>query len=178
MAGSSGTNQFELVELGELSLSDWAHLVRGDPAPFGPVHEAIEFRAKDHHVGLRDQDGRLVAACGVTVVTVEVEGHEPFQVAGVGALIVRKEMRGQGLAAIVMPRTTPLVDRLGPDRAMLFSETPLMKVYMRFGYRPITSPVWVDQQSGPLQMPLNALWRPIIPTTWPDGTVRVHGLPF
>lgn len=168
----------ELVEFGALSLAEWARLVGSETMPFGAATAGLEFRAKDRHVGIRDGAGRLLAAAGATVATVEVAGHEPFEVVGLGALIVRRDMRGRGLSAPIMDRVTQLVESLGPDRAMLLCEPHLLSLYRTRGYAEIPDPVSVDQVAGRVMLPMSAMWRPIRPTHWPAGPVRIHGLPF
>lgn len=172
------TRPMQFTELGPLSLQEWVGLVGRDRAVFGPSTVGLVYRPKDHHVGVRDADGALVAAIGATIATVEVDGHEPFEVVGVGGLIVRKSDRGKGLSTELMDRLTALVNRLGPDRAMNFCERSMIPVYARRGYRAIEAPVCVDQPDGPILMPTPAMWRPIRPSEWPAGAVRVHGCPF
>ncbi len=175
---SPPTDKLEFLELGRLSLRDWARLVGAEPSPFGETTAGLEFRPKDHHVAVRDTHGQLIAAAGATVATVAVDGHDPFEVVGYGALIVRADARGRQLSGPLMDRLRTLADRLGPDRAMLFCEPHLVRLYARRGYREIAAPVWVDQPSGSLRMPLRAMWRPLRPVGWPRGVVRVDGLPF
>ena len=93
-------------------------------------------------------------------------------------LIVCEKMRGRGLSGPLMDRLKALVERLGPDRAMLFCEPRLMPLYARRGYEPITAPVWADQRRGLIEMPLPAMWRAVRPASWPAGVVRLRGLPF
>ena len=43
----------------------------------------------------------------------------------------------------------------------------------------ITAPVTVEQPGGPIELLEHAMWRPLRQgATWPDGPVRVRGLPF
>jgi GNAT superfamily N-acetyltransferase len=172
----------QLVEFGRLSIRDWAQLIGRDRTPFGSVLDALDFRPKDHHIGVRGADGRLVAAIGWSIVTVEVEGHGEFEVIGTGALYVRPELRGQHLAARVMDRVAQVTDLLEPQRMMLFCEPHMEDVYRRLHQcMRITDPVWVDQAAGAELVPLRAMWRRSPRTSavqWPAGTVKVHGLPF
>lgn len=172
------SEKLEFVELGRLSFGEWARLTGGERSPFGEITAALEFRPKDHHVAVRDEHGRLIAAAGATVATVSVDGGEPFEVVGYGALIIRADARGRHLSGPLMDRIKTLAQRLGPDRAMLFCEPHLVRLYARRDYREIVAPVWVDQPSGPLRMPLRTMWRPLRPVDWPPGVVRLDGLPF
>jgi GNAT superfamily N-acetyltransferase len=168
----------ELVEFAELPFADWAGLTRYDSAPFGPASARLEYRPKDQHVGVRDDDGRLVAVVGATVAQVTVDGAEPFEVVGIGGLIVHKDFRGLGLAKRVMDRLREITAESGPALAMIFSEPHVLPLHIRRGYTPLSEPVWVDQPAGPIVMPMQAAWRPFRPTIWPAGAVRLHGLPF
>jgi hypothetical protein len=87
-------------------------------------------------------------------------------------------MRGRGLSGPLMDRLRELAERLGPDRAMLFCEPKLVPLYQSRGYAELSAPVWVDQPSGPVRLPMSAMWRPLRPASWPSGSVRLHGLPF
>lgn len=169
----------QIVELGRLSLRDWAQVVAGEPAPFGEISAGLEFRPKDHHIGVRDDSGALVAAVGWTVVTLEIEGHGPFEVIGVGALIVRRDLRNSGLASPIMDLIVGRSAEMGLEYRMLFCEPRLEALYRRRGYELITDPVWVHQRSGLVRSPLLAMWRSVRSgSAWPAGTVRVQGLPF
>ena len=171
--------QPQIVEFGRLSMRDWAQLVQGEPEPFGATCAGFEFQAKQRHVGARDADGALLAACGWSRVEVEVDGHGRFEAIGMGALIVRRDHRGSGLATPVMTRVRELVDQTGVARGMLLCEPHLEPLYLGRGYRPIEEPVWVAQPSGSVRWPLRAMWRPIQPSAdWPAGVVRILGAPF
>lgn len=171
--------QMQVVEFGRFSMRDWGQLVGGEHHPFGPACAGFEFRPKDHHVGIRDRDGALVAACGWSLVDVEVDGHGRFEVIGVGALIVRHDCRGRGLATPIMARIRARIEATGVARHLLLCEPHLEQLYARRDYRPIEEPVWVQQPSGPVLWPLRAMWRPRDSVTqWPAGVVRIQGLPF
>lgn len=171
--------QLQIVELERLSMRDWVQLVAHEREPFGAICADFEFRPKDHHVGIRDADGRLVAAGGWLLVEVVVEGHGRFEVVGVGALIVRRDHRGSGLATPIIERMRERIAETGVSRRLLLCEPRLEPLYTRWGYRPITDPVWVDQPAGPIRWPLRTMWRPVTPAAqWPAGVVRIQGLPF
>ncbi len=169
----------ELVEFGELSLREWIALTGREREPFGPAGAGLVWRAKDRHVGLRGDDGRLEAVAGATVAHVDVEGGNGFEVVGVGGLIIRKELRGRGLLERLMDGLKPLVEAMGPDRAMIFCNVSLVAIYARRGYLELPSPVWVDQPDGRVRMPMPAMWRALhAAPTWPKGRIDVQGLPF
>jgi len=171
--------QMQIVELGRLSMRDWAQLVQGEREPFGETCADFEFRPKDRHVGIRDSEGMLVAAGGWSLVDVEVDGHGRFEVIGVGALIVRQDLRGSGLAQPIMDRMRELMAETGVERRLLLCEPHLEPLYARRGYRRIDDSVWVDQPTGSVRWPLRTMWRPVQPSAdWPAGVLRIQGLPF
>jgi hypothetical protein len=57
-----------LVELEHVTDEDWRQLIAGEPQPWGGVGEALRWRAKTHHVGLRDDAGDLVALAGLVLL--------------------------------------------------------------------------------------------------------------
>jgi len=171
-------DDLELVELGALSRRDWLELTERDPAAFGAATAGLIYRDKKCHLGLRSRHGRLVAVVGWAVIAVEVDGHEPFEVVGMGSLIVRRDRRGHGLSGALSAAARTRAALLGPDRAMLFCEPRLVDLHRRRGYSLIEAPVRVEQPGTRIEMPIPAMWRPIRPSTWPAGRVDVLGLPF
>jgi predicted GNAT family N-acyltransferase len=169
----------DVVELGPLSVADWIGLVGREPAPFGARSAGLTWRGKDRHVGIRDPEGRLAAVGGAARVTVAVLDGEPFDVVGLGGLIIRRDVRGLGLMPVLMDALARIADGMGPDRAMIFCDEPLTELYGRRGYVAIDDEVYVDQPDGRVAMPMTAMWRPLRPgPPWPPGRVDVRGLPF
>src|SRR3954464_10214174 len=106
----------EVVELGGMTPDGRAQLAAGEAPPFG-VND-LEWREADRYVALRD-DGRLIAAAGLVVATVEAAGSA-FDVVGVGGVIVARPRRGQGFMRRVMEAAMACAEQLGPAFAMLF----------------------------------------------------------
>ena len=174
----TGDVDVELVHIGALPRRVWLDLTERDTAAFGATTAGLIYRDKDQHLALRLPNGRFAAAIGLTVVTVEVVGHEPFEVVGVGSLIVRREHRGSGLGRRLSAAAREVMVDIGPDRAMLFCEPGAIALNRRRGYTHLEVPVLVDQPGERIVMPIPAMWRPIRPCAWPAGPVDVHGLPF
>jgi predicted N-acetyltransferase YhbS len=169
----------ELVELTVLGDADWAQLRDGEQEPFGAIGEALHWSAKDHYMALRGDDGRLLAAAGVAVFEVEVEGTGAFEVVGLGGVIVTHTMRGRGLFSRVVGPALAKAAQLGPERMMLFCRPELVARYARLGFRVIDAPVWADQPGGHIEMPHEAMWLALREgAEWPAGRVDVRGLPF
>lgn len=169
----------ELVELGALSLQDWVSLTGREPEPFGSVTASLTWRVRDRHVGLRDDDGALVAAIGATLATIEAAGGERFEVVGIGSLIVRRDLRGMHVMTPLADALRRLAQTMGPERAMIFCREELIPLYRHRGYERIEAPVWADQPAERIQMPLPAMWSQLHPGPGlPPGRLDVVGLPF
>jgi predicted GNAT family N-acyltransferase len=168
-----------LVELDTLSEPYWEELVAGEHEPFGGTGEKLVWRDKTRIVGVRDDDGQLVAAAGVVLAEVKVGQESPFEVAGLGGLIVTRSARGRGLARLLCRRLLEIAGELKAQRAMLFCLPRLMPLYGKFGFVQIDEPVWADQPGGRIEMPLPAMWNALSSdASWPSGRVELLGEPF
>jgi predicted N-acetyltransferase YhbS len=165
----------ELVELPGMTPEGRAELAAGEAHPFG-IND-LQWRESDRYLALRD-DGKLVAAAGLVVATVEAAGIS-FDVVGVGGVIVARPHRGKGLMRRVMDAAIARAEQLGPAFAMLFCSAANSRRYARFGFRVIAAPVTADQSGRTVTMGEVSMWRPLhAGATWPDGPIRVRGLPF
>ncbi len=168
-----------LVELDRLSEPCWEELVAGEHEPFGGIGENLLWREKTRNIGVREEDGRLVAAAGVVLAEVKIEQEPPFEVAGLGGLIVTRSARGRGLARMLCQSLIELANELEVRRAMLFCLQKLMPFYLEFGFVAIDAPVWADQPGGRIEMPLKAMWKALDgEADWPSGRVELQGEPF
>lgn len=168
-----------LVELDRLSEPYWEELIAGEHEPFGSIGEKLVWRDKARNIGVREDDGRLVAAAGAVLADVKVGQEPPFQVAGLGGLIVTRSARGRGLARLLSVRLLEIAGELEVRRAMIFCLPKLMSLYCKFGFVPIDAPVWADQPGGRIEMPLSAMWHALgRDASWPSGSVELLGEPF
>jgi GNAT superfamily N-acetyltransferase len=169
----------QLVELDSLAEPYWEELVAGEHQPWGSVGEELAWRDKSRNIGVRDDDGRLLAAGGVVVAEVQVGQGPPFEVAGLGGLIVTRSARGRGLARLLARHLLVVAGEFGTQRAMLFCRPQLMALYGTLGFTPIEAPVWADQPGGRIEMPLPAMWKTLGgDARWPVGRVELLGEPF
>jgi predicted N-acetyltransferase YhbS len=169
----------ETVEFGPLTEELREELEGDERDPWDAARvPPMEWRAKDQHVGLRDEGGRLVANAGLLVVEVDVAG-ERFAVVGLGGVIVNRDHRGEGLSLRVVEAALAKAVSLGPELALLFCHEDRMDLYRRFGFDEVRSRVLVDGRRGQVEMPMQTMWRALRPgATWPQGAVVVHGRPF
>jgi predicted N-acetyltransferase YhbS len=168
-----------LVELDRLSEPYWEELVAGEHEPFGGIGENLVWRDKTRNIGVREDDGRLVAAAGMVLAEVRIGQELPFEVAGLGGLIVTHSARGRGLARMLCQSLIELADELEVRRAMLFCLPKLMPLYREVGFVAINAPVWADQPGGRIEMPMSAMWKALDrQADWPAGRVELLGEPF
>jgi predicted GNAT family N-acyltransferase len=162
-----------IEHIGPLPREAWDTLIADEPDPFGMGDDPTEWRRKDHFTVLYDGD-RPVAATGLLVARTN---HGA--VVGVGGVIVNRDYRDQGHLRPVFDAALERAATLGPDTAMLFCAEWNVSLYAHFGFLEITAPVIVDQPGGAIEMADHSMWRPLREgATWPEGPVRLRGLPF
>lgn len=169
----------EVIEFGRLSESQRDELEGDEEDPFEAGDSSLRWREKERHVGLRDHDGRLVAAAGVVTAELETEAGDRVPVAGIGGVIVAAPFRGQGLGARIIAEVVELAGRSEGSIAMLFCHPDRAGLYARHGFVEISAPVFAEQPDGMAEMPPVAMWRPLrAGATLPSGRLSVRGLPF
>ena len=138
----------------------------------------LEWRAKDRHVALRDDDGRLLASAGLLVAEVQA-GARRFAVVGLGGVIVNAAHRGRGLSLPVIEAALARAATLGPEFVLLFCHDDRVDLYRRFGFDEVTDEVRVRHGDREVRMPMRTMWRALRPgASWPPGPVRLDGPPF
>jgi predicted N-acetyltransferase YhbS len=167
-----------VVELERVTDEDWQQVIAGEPEPWGGVGEALRWRAKTHNLGLRDDAGKLVALAGLVLAEVRV-ADASLQVVGIGGVIVTRAARGRGLARVLIERVFQIASELGAERAMLFCLPANVGLYAKFGFQLIQEPVFAQQPSAMIEMPLCAMWKPLTSAAdWPEGRVELPDEPF
>ena len=124
----------EVVEYGPLTDAQRAALEGGEEHPFGTEGIELYWRPKERHVMLRDDAGRLLASTGLLVVEVSAGEAEPFEVVGLGGVIVAPGHRGEGLARVVVEAALERAATIGPDLAMLFCRDGVAGLYRKLGF--------------------------------------------
>jgi predicted N-acetyltransferase YhbS len=168
----------EIVEFGRLTQAQRADLEGDKDDPFDAAGSTLTYQAKERHVGIQDDRGRLVASTGMLVVEVEVHAQR-FSVVGFGGVIVSAHHRGRGLARQVVGAALTTARTRGPGFALLFCHGDRAGLYRKLGFAEIISEVVVKQPDGYAAMPERTMWHALQPdVTWPDGDLIVHDLPF
>ena len=169
----------ELIEFGRLSEAQYAELVGDEDDPWDAEGSTLQWRPKDHHVGVRDHDGRLLAAAGLVVADVRFGEASPIAVVGIGGVIVAAAYRGRGLGRQVISEVVRRADDLGPAMAMLFCRPDRAGLYRRHGFAVIPSQVIAEQEHGLVEMPPVTMWRPLNDDARLEaGVVALLGRPF
>ncbi|HWH10851.1 MAG TPA: GNAT family N-acetyltransferase [Solirubrobacteraceae bacterium] len=168
----------DVIDFGGLTDSQRADLEGDEPDPFDAAGSTLRYRPKDRHVGIRGDDGRLVASAGLVVAEVEVAGQR-FPVVGLGGVIVNAGHRGRGLARQIVGAAMARARGMGPAFVVLFCHADRLGLYERLGFTELGSPVSVQQAGGIEKMPQRTMVQALRPgSSWPDGPVAIHSLPF
>ncbi|MGW1378420.1 GNAT family N-acetyltransferase [Streptomyces sp. NPDC002446] len=145
--------------------------------PFGVAGAGLTWRRKDEHFGIR-RDGRLVAHAGLVLLPVSAGGEETSAV-GLGGVAVAADLRGHGLARLVVTAAVAHARTMGPRHALLFCRPPLVALYQRLGWHTLPGEVEVEQPEGPAIMPLRTMWTPLHDgAEQPAGPLRLLSLPM
>ena len=167
------------IELENVGATEWNAVIAGETDSWGNDAANMSWASKRRHVGVVGEDGTPLALAGATHARIKAGGRSPFEVVGIGGVIVTHSMRGQGLARAVVEAIMDLAREMGPELAMLFCRTDLTALYARFGFTTIEAPVSAEQPGGRVQMPPEAMWAPLAAgAIWPAGEVEVLGEPF
>ncbi|MFK0238583.1 GNAT family N-acetyltransferase [Streptomyces vinaceus] len=165
------------VRLTRYTKTEQAEILGQGADPFGVADAGLTWLPKEEHFGVR-LEGRLVAHTGLLRVPVSVGGAEA-EVVGVGGVAVAADVRGRGLARLVMSAALGHARTMGPRHGLLFCRPPLVPLYRRLGWRVLEQDVRVEQREGPVIMPLRTMWTPLHDgAEWPAGEVRLLSYPM
>lgn len=168
----------EFVEFGRLTPEYRAELEGDEEDPFDSAGSPIVYRAKERHVALKGDDGRLVASTGIVHADAEVDGTR-FPVIGIGGVIVAERHRGNGLARRMVGAGLEMASAEPGDFALLFCHENRAGLYRKLGFARVEDEVVVGQPDGVAVMSMWTMWHPLRPgAQWPPGPVRIHGLPW
>ena len=149
-----------IEHVGPITQAQYDEIEAGEHDPFGMDDEDIEWIGKTHQTLLR-RDGRGPDRQGRAGAGRHRGRPRGFPVAGVGGVIVTHTERGKGHLRPLLEAALERAVELGAERAMLFCAERNVALYERFGFAVIEAPVIAQQPSGPLVMPMPAMWRPL-----------------
>lgn len=169
-----------VIRLPHYTLAERDEITGGGADPFGVASAGLTWRDKDAHFGIRRQ-GRLVAHAGWVRVPLSA-GSERWHAAGLGGVAVAPDLRGQGLARLVVTAAMEHARDVGDlAHGLLFCLPRLTTLYGRMGWQVLDDGVRVEQPDAddPVPMPLRAMWTPLTEgAKWPTGEARLHSLPM
>ncbi|PBC70174.1 acetyltransferase (GNAT) family protein [Streptomyces sp. TLI_235] len=166
------------VRLSQYTKADQSEILGAGDDPFGVAHTGLTWLPKDEHFGIRQGD-RLVAHTGLLRLPVTI-GEAETEVVGVGGVAVAPDVRGRGLARLVVTAAVSHARTMGPRHALLFCRPPLVPLYRHLGWQPLDTDVVVEQPGSRLVvMPLRTMVTPLHDGAhWPPGAVRLRSLPM
>ncbi|GAX54587.1 GNAT family N-acetyltransferase [Streptomyces olivochromogenes] len=166
-----------VVRLTEYTKTEQIEIIGDSDDPFGVADAGLTWLPKEDHFGIR-QKGRLVAHAGLLRLPISI-GEADTQVVGVGGVAVAPDLRGRGLARLVVSAAVDHARTMGPQHGLLFCRPPLVPLYQRLGWRMLEQDVHVEQPGGSVIMPLRTMWTPLRDgAKWPAGEVRLRSLPM
>ncbi|NWF25356.1 GNAT family N-acetyltransferase [Streptomyces sp. PKU-EA00015] len=166
-----------VIRLTEYTKTEQIEILGDSADPFGVADAGLTWLPKEDHFGIR-QKGRLVAHAGLLRLPMSI-GGVGTQMVGVGGVAVAPDLRGQGLARLVVSAALEHARTMGPQHGLLFCRPPLVSLYERLGWRTLEQDVQVDQPEGPVIMPLRTMWTPLRDgANWPAGAVRLLSFPM
>lgn len=123
-------------------------------------------------------DGAPVSHVKVTEGTALV-GGDVRRLAGIGGVMTLPAFQKRGFASRLLDRAEEFIfSELGADLGWLFCLQELVPYYARRGWRLVEAPVTVEQPSGPLVWPREAMALPRPGEGWRREPVAVHSLPW
>ncbi len=124
-------------------------------------------------------DGVPVSFVGLFARDCTLDGR-PLRLAGVGSVMTPDPHRGRGYASAGLARANAAMPVLtGAAFAQLVTDTPLIPLYERFGWQPITDPVIVALPDGTSRQYEGVVMiRPLGDDPWPGGTLDLCGIPW
>ncbi len=166
-----------VVRLTRYTATEQSEILGDGADPFGVADAGLSWLPKEEHFGIR-RNGRLVAHAGLLRLPLSVGGAATPAV-GLGGVAVAPDLRGHGLARLVVTAALAHARTLGPRYGLLFCRPPLVALYQRLGWHTVPVDVQVEQPAGPVVMPLRTMWTPLHDgAAWPAGPVRLLSLPM
>ncbi|MGG8408200.1 GNAT family N-acetyltransferase [Streptomyces sp. 12297] len=178
MTANHASPEPSAVRLPSYTRADQDEILGGGDDPFGVAAVGLTWLPKEEHFGIRHGD-RLVAHAGLRRLPVAL-GTAETEMIGVGGVAVAPDVRGRGLARLVVAAALDHARTMGPEHALLFCRPVLVPLYQRLGWHPLGRDVRVEQpEDRVVTMPLHTMTTPLRDDAhWPPGPVRLLSLPM
>ncbi|MFF1413932.1 GNAT family N-acetyltransferase [Streptomyces sp. NPDC058289] len=166
------------MRLPQYTKAEQDEILGGGADPFGVAAAGLTWLPKEEHFGVSYGD-RLLAHAGLLRLPVAI-GAAETEVVGVGGVAVAPDVRGRGLARLILATALDHARTMGPRYALLFCRPPLVALYERLGWRLLDEDVLVEQPGGRLvAMPVRTMVTSLHDAAiWPSGPVRLFSLPM
>lgn len=94
-------------------------------------------------------------------------------------VIVAPDLRGHGLARLVVTAAVEHARGTGAEFGLLFCWPDRMPLYQKLGWRALDGGMQVEQPDGVISTPLRPMWTPLVDgAVWPPGRARLLSLPM
>ncbi|NNF15302.1 MAG: GNAT family N-acetyltransferase [Gammaproteobacteria bacterium] len=143
---------------------------------FQAARYQLEWQPKTAHLLLYD-DASLASHVGLLQHRVVVD-EQSYRVGGVGGVVTLPHQQGKGYASALMEEACRRMAAWHVDAGLLFCRPQLQKFYSRRDWTMVTAPVTVHQAERIIEMPVQAMVKPVNLAAWPSGPVHVPGLPW
>lgn len=166
------------IRLPRYTKTEQDEILGGGADPFGVGAAGLTWLPKEEHFGVA-YGGRLLAHAGLLRLPVAM-GAAETEVVGVGGVAVAPDVRGRGLARLVLAAALDHARTMGPRHALLFCRPPLVPLYEHLGWQLLDEDVLVEQPGDRLvAMPLRTMVTPLHDdAVRPPGPVRLFSLPM
>lgn len=144
---------------------------------FGATNHALHWRPKGFHF-LLYLDKKPISHVGILRHVVSVE-KQLIKVGGVGSVVTIPEAQGKGWANLLMRHAaTFLAEEWKVDAGLLFCLDRMRPYYERLGWQIAEETVMIEQPSGKIASPMQAMVLLFGTNVWPHGTIELNSLPW
>lgn len=165
-------------ELSEVPAADWQTLSAGDPDPFGTEYLNLSWRSKDTHFVLYS-NGRAASHVSVLLAHTVRVGSEEVRVTGIAGVLTRPDVRNRGFARHLLDHALGETQaRTASAFGLLFCLPRLVTLYQRIGWEEVGSPVFAEQPSEIIRVPLRTMFLSLRDMKWPTGPVFLDSPPW
>jgi GNAT superfamily N-acetyltransferase len=153
------------------------NLAGGEDDPSRTHDYKLSWRPTETHIFVYAA-GTKMCHVGLLRQTVEV-ADASLEVAGVGGVLVRTDVRGHGYGHAAMDAAEAFAAReMNVEFMLLFCRDAVQAWYDALGWRKVLCATWAEQPSGSVVLPLVSMWKSLRGTRWPDGDVYLRSLPW
>src|SRR5688572_16231829 len=146
---------------------------------FGTADPPLEWRKGSFRHIMLYAGGQLMTHVGVLERHTVTVGEGPVVVSGIAGVVTAGDGHGRGYATSAIRRAHDIMrDEMGAEFGILFCFDRLIPFYERLGWAKVDAPVYVEQPSGRILMPMNTMVLALGERKWPPGTVEVGSLPW